>query len=476
VYEQEVWWSDKWDPMDYGRAFDFSRPFFEQYRELALAVPRPSLHRAFQYDENADYTNYAGKNKNCYLIFDSDNNWDCYYSYSVNYGKNVMDAYRVRESELCYECMDCLKCYRSCFLQDSENCADSFFLKSCIGVKNSMMCVNLRNKEYHVENKPVSKEQFEAYKKTLLSSPKALKQALEHFNQFKIQFPQKEMHGVNNENVVGDYVNNSKNAYLCFDSDDLWDCRYVFQAYDKLKNCMDIQECGFGELFYECAFMGYDSQSCYAVTHALGGISNLFYCMHTPHLKNSFGCIGVRQKEYCILNKQYTREQYLELAPRIIEYMRSLGEWGEFFPISLSPFAYNETLAQEQYPLTKAQALARGFAWREKDKSEYKSATASVPASIKEVGESICNEILACKTCSRNYRIVTQELKLLKEMGLPIPTQCFLCRHECRRQLRNPRVIYDRACAKCAAPIQTTYAQERTERVYCETCYLKEVY
>ena len=28
VYEREFWWSDGWEPMDYGRDYDFSRPFF----------------------------------------------------------------------------------------------------------------------------------------------------------------------------------------------------------------------------------------------------------------------------------------------------------------------------------------------------------------------------------------------------------------------------------------------------------------
>ena len=29
------------------------------------------------------------------------------------------------------------------------------------------------------------------------------------------------------------------------------------------------------------------------------------------------------------------------------------GEWGEFFPASLSPFGYNETVANEYYPLSR---------------------------------------------------------------------------------------------------------------------------
>src|SRR3989344_5484859 len=64
VYNQDSWYSDAWDPLEYGCDFNFSRPFFDQYKELGDAVPLPALFTGYQYDENSDYTNYAGKNKN----------------------------------------------------------------------------------------------------------------------------------------------------------------------------------------------------------------------------------------------------------------------------------------------------------------------------------------------------------------------------------------------------------------------------
>jgi hypothetical protein len=52
------------------------------------------------------------------------------------------------------------------------------------------------------------------------------------------------------------------------------------------------------------------------------------------------------------LNKQYTKEEYEKLLPKIIAHMKKTGEWGEFFPISISPFNYEETPAMDYYPLT----------------------------------------------------------------------------------------------------------------------------
>ena len=69
VFDQKVWWSDAYDPLEYGRDFDFSKTFTEQFRELQLAVPRSSLLNGM--NENADYANHSYHNKNCYLVFAS---------------------------------------------------------------------------------------------------------------------------------------------------------------------------------------------------------------------------------------------------------------------------------------------------------------------------------------------------------------------------------------------------------------------
>src|SRR3989344_955458 len=328
VYRQEDWYSDKWDALTYGRDFDFKRPFFEQWRELLEVVPRPNLFTGFAFDENSEYTNHSGKNKDCYLIFDSDENRDCYYSYSLNSCINCMESFRTRKSELCYECIDCVKCYGSAFLQECDNCSNSLFLKNCTGCKNCLMCSNLKNKEYHVENKKVTKEEFEKFR-AMLGTYSVLQSARKRFEKLKLEHPQKYLHGVQNEDVTGDYLVQCKNAYHCFASDNLWDCRYVFHGFMPLQNCMDIQECGEGERLYECSVAGYDIHSCCFCHHTLAKMNDMIYCSLGNHSKNCFGCIGAQRKEYCILNKQYTKAQYEEIAPKIIENMRKTAERGD---------------------------------------------------------------------------------------------------------------------------------------------------
>ncbi len=337
--------------------------------------------------------------------------------------------------------------------------------------------MNLRNKEYFFENKPVSKEEFEKLKQRL-GSYQNLQETKERFKKFKLQFPQKFIHGLQNENVIGDYLINCKNSEFCFDSANLWDCKYVFQAFDKLNNAMDIQECGEAEKIYECAFSGYNSQNLLFTTHSLGEPADLLYCYYCPHSKNLFGCVSVQHKEYCILNKQYTKEEYETLVPRIIEHMRKTVEWGEFFPIELSSFAYNETLADQYYPLTQVEVKKNGWKWKnpEETKSKYFSSEVSIPDYIEQVDETICAKILACEVSKKNYKIIPQELKLLKQIKMPIPRRCFFQRLIDNMSLRNARKLYSRNCSRCEAPIQTTYSPDGPEIVYCEECYLKAMY
>ncbi len=426
VYRQEDWYRDTWDALEFGKVYDFTKPFFDQWKALQHVVPRPNLFTGFEFDENSEYTNHSGKNKDCYLIFDSDENRDCYYGYSLNQCVNCMESFRTRKSELCYECIDCVQCYGSSFLQECDNCSNSMFLKNCTGCKNCLMCSNLKNKDCFVENKKVSKEEFEKFR-ALLGTYSTLESAKKRFEKLKLEYPQRYLHGVQNENVVGDYLVHCKNAYRCFDSEDLWDCRYVFQGFMPLKNCMDIQECGDCERLYECSVVGYDIHSSCFCHHTLAKMNDMIYCSLCNHSKHCFGCIGVQRKEYCILNKQYTKEEYEQIVPKIVEHMRSTGEWGEFFPIDISTYAYNETLAQDYYPMNREQVEEHGWMWLEdvEKREQYLGPKVELPDSIVDVSDEVCKQILTCGTTGKQYKIIPQELSLYRQLRLPLPRKAF---------------------------------------------------
>jgi len=101
VYERDFWWSDQWDPMEYGKDYDFNRPFFEQLKDLAMEVPRAS--RSVIGLVNSDYCMNASYLKNCYLIFVTNNTEDSAYGYRLNYIKDSYDNAYLAKCELCYE-------------------------------------------------------------------------------------------------------------------------------------------------------------------------------------------------------------------------------------------------------------------------------------------------------------------------------------------------------------------------------------
>ena len=98
VYKQDIWWSDKWDPKSYGRDYDSSRPFFEQWKDLVMDVPLPSLTTEYSTMIGSDYCNAAATLKNCYLCFKFDESEECGY---CNTGTSLKNSFDVSFSNFC---------------------------------------------------------------------------------------------------------------------------------------------------------------------------------------------------------------------------------------------------------------------------------------------------------------------------------------------------------------------------------------
>jgi hypothetical protein len=282
-----------------------------------------------------------------------------------------------------------------------------------------------------------------------------------------------------NENCTGNYIVESKQCQACFDTRQCEGCAYCEHIAD-VKESRDVSFFGLtAELLYECTNLGigaYRSLFC-----AYGyGLKESLYCYNCHFCDHCFGCISLHRQKYCIFNKQYSEKEYNRLVPKIIENMRKTGEWGEFFPASMSPFGYNETVANEYFPLGKKDAASQGFTW-----SDYEPPTphvdrvipaAKLPASIDRIPDDITNWAIECDVTKKPFRIVRQELEFYRDMKLPIPRLHPDERHLKRMALRNPRKLWNRKCAKCKDPIATSYSPERPETVYCEKCYLEAVY
>ncbi|MDD5146640.1 MAG: hypothetical protein PHN39_02780, partial [Candidatus Pacebacteria bacterium] len=356
VYDHKLWWSDDWDSMDYGREYDFNKSFFAQFSSLLKQVPLAS--RSFVSPINSDYCNNAGYLKNCYLVFDADNCDNILYSCMLHKSRDSLDIYYANNINLSYDSFMVWDCSRIFFSSRCDDCLEVYFSKNLTGCNNCFGCMNLRNKKYHIFNKPYSKESYqEKIKEFDLSSYRNLQTIIQQARDFWLEFPVKFREGTNNVNVSGEYIADSKNVIHSYDVTGGKDLKYCQIVIPPANDCYDYTDWGLNaDRIYECSMCGRDVSRINFCWDCYKTVSNSNYCVQCHNSHNLFACIGLRNKQYCILNKQYIKEEYEELVPKIIQHMNDMPytdkkgrvyRYGEFFPPELSPFCYNETIAQE---------------------------------------------------------------------------------------------------------------------------------
>ncbi|MDA2922225.1 hypothetical protein MYX07_03080 [Patescibacteria group bacterium AH-259-L07] len=521
VYCPPCWWSDKWDAQEYGREYDFSLSFFEQFDELMHKVPHVALIGIHKTLVNSEYTNQVGSLKNCYLITNSDYDERCYYASGLEHSFDCFDMYNSTHNELCYDSLYLAKCNRVFFSQNSEACVDSLFLKDCIGCVNCFGCINLRNQQYHIFNKKFSPEGYkEELRRLGFDSGSYISSEAFHSRakEFWSRFPNKFIHARRNKNISGDYIYNSKNTHDSFDVNGAEDSRYcTLLMAPGTKAAYDYTEYGdSAELIYETQLAGLQIYNIKFSHLVWSGSRNVEYSYLTPqNCSNIFGCVSLRNQNYCILNKKYKEGEYFDLRDKIIQHMQDhsyknkIGHtytYGEFFPPDISPFCYNETTAQEFFTLNEKESMSQGYQWKGPETRNYQISLQSedLPDHIRSVSDAISKEIISCAhqgTCNENcttaFQIISAELQFYKKMNLPLPRLCPNCRHSQRLKQRNPLKLWTRKCQcagehsdnkvykntaehfhstnHCSNEFKTSYSPEREEIVYCEKCYQSEV-
>lgn len=146
----------------------------------------------------------------------------------------------------------------------------------------------------------------------------------------------------------------------------------------------------------------------------------------------------------------------------------------------MSPFGYNETVAQEYFPMTREEITASNIFHYSDYESPFPKVEKIIPANklpedIKDIPDDILNWAIECEVTKKPYRIIRQELDFYRKHSLPIPRRHPDQRHLDRMKLRNPRKLHERKCDHCGVNMITTYSPERTEKVYCDDCYKKEI-
>lgn len=490
VYCKECWWSDKWDPIQYGVEYDESKPFFQQFNTLLRTVPLINL--LDMKSVNSDYTNCTSNNKSCYLIFSADYNEDCMYSNWVMHSKDTVDSFRISKSEKVYESLFGENLYNCQYLVNCHTARDSMYCYDSRNIQDCTLSWNLRNKQYVIYNKQYTEEEYHKKLQELkLNTHEGRQKALTEFNAI---IEEKAIHHFRVqqgriENSTGDYIRNVSNVHDCFDIEDGVNLRHV-RNMDVIKDCMECEYGGEGEDGLQ-NIETYPMPTHAMCTYGCYGGDNIFYSFYVMNSKNMFGSSGIKKGQYVILNKQYTKEEYEQVLASIIANMKDAGEWGEYFPIKNSLFAYNETNAQHWFELTKDEVINKGLTWQDDTQLAVGTGeslvSAELPSTIQEVdAESIISQSIQCGACSKAYRITKQELEFYQGHDIPLPRQCYECRYKRRRGWHNALELLEEQCT-CEETDHTTHDGrcsvvfnsalfDTYNNVYCGDCYKASIY
>jgi hypothetical protein len=486
VVDKDYWWSDDFDPLEYGRDYDFAKPFFMQFKELMQTVPSIPLFNAKVVD--SPYTNYAGQLKNTYLSFGM---WDCedvmYSSKTVN-AKNSLDLYWSMDCELCYDLVNCKKCYGSKYLVDCTSITASSFLFDCHGSTDCFMSANLRNQSYVFRGQQLTKDEYQKQLAGInLGSFTEIEKLMEEFKNMKQNAIHKYAHIVNATNSTGDYLSSVSNCTSCFDVDNAENCHYCVSAAAGMKDTYDTYGAGAkAEQMYEVVDSG-DNGSRIMFSTSCWADFDVYYSIFCHNADNLFGCIGVHKKQYCILNKQYSKEEYEEMVKKIKQHMMDMPyvddrgvvyRFGEFFPAPLSPFGYNQSIGQEYFTMANPSDAAReGLPWEEIEKVPHQPTISydQVPDAIQDVDETCLGHIFPCTDADKEYsnkvfKIMPDEFLFYKKMNIPLPRKSHNARHYDRMTMRTPLQLFKRI-TQDGVEVMTPYAPDRPEKIYSEKGY-----
>lgn len=480
---------DSFDAYEYGVDYNPNKSFIEQVIELYYKIPKLGIVNDNDIASiNCLYTNDVAFSKNCSMVFIAWRIENVLYSTNLGLGKDLCDCLGIfEEAEYSYEAVMSGKIAYCKNVYWCNSCINCVFCYDCRGSNDCFMSFGLRNKKYVFKNQQYTKEEYEKILNSyeLHTRSGYLKAKKEYLDYIK-SFPRKFAELRNCVNSTGTDMIRSKNVKASNTSSFSENSKFVHEGVS-FNTCYDCAVGGETELAYECITPDHSYNS--LVTIESWKNNNIAYSIDSHSCQNVLGCIGIKNGQYVILNKKYSKEEYQKLYEYIVNDMKKRGEWGEFFPSNLSPFGINETQAIHQLNFSKKEAINKGYNWQDNIQQTFGKETIAqekVPNSIDDVHESIINEVLKCESCNRNYKILENELVFYKRLKIPIPLYCFFCRYKERQGLRPGYDLVSKECdcentkhnhiGKCKNSFETLFTEKEERPIYCEKCYQAEVY
>ena len=418
--------------------WEYISNFFDSFSKLYINNNNTNVN-TYWGNENCDYAEAVYGSKNWYLSFSFGANaenvmYSCFVRsdvkniynsfYVENWSENIYTSYFIQNSSFVFY---------SKYITNSNNIRLSTNLTWC---SNCILCDNLENQSYCINNNQYSKEEYIIEKQKILSNN----------SKFDNIYSNKLNTAINKNDDNCSWVaiyncNNIENGNLCRD---MKDCRNVIcgtwwytwssNIYDWLDVWLDTHD------MYGTGMAGTNSEHLYCCS-GITKCNTLFYSMYCEACSFCLWCIWLKNKSYCILNKQYTKEEWYEKVDEIFGQMDADGTLGEFFPACMNPFYFNDTAAYLIDPsFTKEEVTAKWYLWRDEpikvdipetaqvisidDLDQYESFD---DAGVWKIDASILKKVIQDHE-GNVYTIQWLEYNFLIKHGLPLPRKHWLDR------------------------------------------------
>ncbi len=471
IISREDWQGDDFDPLTFGIDVRVDQSFFDQFRKFSFQVPRPAIFQDAR-SVNCEWTIYPFNSKNCYFTLGGIENEDVLYADMSIHCKHCADLSRADDCNFCHSVVSTKNSSRVFFSNSCENCINVCFSLNCRNCTDCFGCTNLRNKKFCFLNEQLTESEYRTRLEAIdLGDAKTVEEWQKRIvDQVWVKAFRPANKNLRSENARGDDIEDCRDVEGCTINKSER-CYYGFGMVSDGKDCVDFMSSSFVERCYNFV-RTFHCADC-RMTLACDGCIDVEYSELLTNCEHCFGCIGLKNKKFCIFNKQYAEEEYWPLVDAIKTAMLERGEYGEFFPHDASLFAYNSSHALLIFPATENEARALGSRWcsYEQEKNTEARSIDDLPYGLNDAKDDVLKKKYRCPVSGRAFGFTKLELALHRDFGVALPRVHPTVRQQVFAEQLFPMRLYRRTCDSCGAPVDTRIPASYPARILCQKCY-----
>jgi len=466
----------------YQREIDLVRPLFDQVRDLVQVVPMGARR------EWKNIVNTVGVGmwdvEDCYIVFSTVVAKRAMYTYYCLEGcEDITQSVFVHTAQNCFGSTRIDRCHSCVVALESRDCINCSFVFDCRNCEDCFGATNLRNKKYVFFNEQLSREDYQQRVKAIDLSCRATYE--QYYQKFKdligaSAFP--ENFNLNSAESTGEYLTDCVRVTDSYYMQKCTDCAYNYGSAGA-ERCYYVSSAYPSADVWMSAIMLECSQIKYSVM--CGKSRDLEYCNNCHDCESCFGCVGLRNKKFHIFNKQYTEEEYWKKVDELKCAMLDRGEYGEFFPLDLSPNGMQFSMTPVLYNVDVEQMEQFGAPMYDPDRGavlapkktvdEAPLISAEVPDCLKDIDPSVwVGKPFMDTKVNRRWTVVPKEFAFYQSHNLPFPKEHYTSRLRGQIEMMNLPLYEQLSCSACSASIRVAKNKTFTARkVYCTACYLQ---